>query len=124
MESAYQAAYRKANAEKEAYRKAAYNKANAEKINSRQSAYLKANAEKIASRKAAYYKANAEKEASRKAAYNKANAEKLSDVYISTLLGIPLREAPHELIEMKREQLLLKRALSELNKTLKEHNEH
>ncbi len=44
------------------------------------------------------------------------------DCYVADLLGTRVKDCPPGLIETKREQMLLKHALRELNKTLKEQN--
>ena len=46
----------------------------------------------------------------------------IRDCYLSNMMGINLKDCPKELINMKRESLLLKRSLRDLNKTLKEIN--
>ena len=46
----------------------------------------------------------------------------LTDAYVACKLEMKVADCPPELLMMKREQILLKRALCELNKTLKEQN--
>ncbi len=53
-------------------------------------------------------------------AYAKNYRKTYPDCYVASLLGVLAGDCQPELIETKREQMLLKRALQELNKTLKE----
>lgn len=48
------------------------------------------------------------------AAYRKANSESLSDSYIKGLLRMPFVEISRELIELKREQVAMKRLTKQL----------
>lgn len=103
--SAYDAACRAANPEKFSARSAAWNAANAEKVAAYQAAY-----------RAAYYPANFEKIAARRADY----VASLSASYLSSLLGIPTAQLTPELLELKREQLSLRRLARQLKKAANE----
>ena len=57
-----------------------------------------------------------------RAKYMRRIADELTDCYVAGELGLNLSNCPPELIQMKRERILMHRALRELNKTLKEQN--
>jgi hypothetical protein len=52
--------------------------------------------------------------------YAKTKIESLENAYLALKLGLPLATVPPELLEMKKEQLLLLRASKQLTETLKE----
>ncbi len=64
--------------------------------------------------------AGAHREIGRKKA--KRQFDKVGTSYVAHLIGLPVSEVSPELVEIKREQILIKRAIRELNKTLKELN--
>lgn len=124
-------AWREANPEKMAAQKKAYREANREKMADYRKAYREANREKMAAQEKAYREANSEKRNAQKKAYRKANAEisrvydkhareKLVDRYVASQLGIPVAKIPSEIIEAKREQLLLFRTIREFKSALQE----
>ena len=99
-----------------------------EKARAKSKAYYEANREKCIARAKSYRELNREKERARKKAHREANIEKeryrlmgysqsLSRSYVARSLHISVYEATPELIEMKRNQLQLKRSI----KKLKEH---
>lgn len=53
----------------------------------------------------------------------KKRIESISDGYTSRLLCIPLKDCPPELIELKREQITIKRLSRQIKQTTKAHNE-
>lgn len=77
-------------------------------------AWQAANAEKIAERRKAYYAANPRRQAERMKAYYAAYVEKMADAYVASILGVPIAECPPELLELKREQLVLHRITKKL----------
>ena len=79
-------------------------------------AWRKNNPEKFKEAQRARYAANPEKF---RAAARKASA-KLTDSYVANNLVLPVAECPPELIEMKREQLKLKRLTKQLETVIKE----
>lgn len=89
-----------------------------EKERERSRLFHASNKEKTAATSMAWRKSNAEKVISNRKKYT----EKAGTALVAKLLGFKRDECPSDLVEIKREQLLLKRALRELNKTLKEQN--
>lgn len=80
--------------------------------------YRAANPEKVKALQSKYVGKYTEKQADG----NKLRRSALSDGYVASKLFVPLVDCTPDLIEMKREQLLMHRALRELNKILKEQN--
>jgi len=83
------------------------------------------NPEKERASAAKYHAENPEKVRARVAKYRAENPEKvraikakcrasLTDGYIAELLGLPVKKAPPQLIELKREQILLQRLAKEM----------
>ena len=112
-----------------------WREANRKKINAAAAAKYAANPDKAKAKSAAYRAANPEKIRESQLMYlgryakkqgegNKLRRRELSDGYVASKLFIHLSDCPPELLMMKRDQILLKRALLELNKTLKDLNEH
>ena len=97
----------KANPEKKLERACAWHKANPERSAELSSAWHKANPERSAESCLAYRKANREALAIKK----RESIEKLSDTYVVSRLGIPTKDAPQELIELKRINLLIFREI-------------
>ena len=114
--------WRVANREKLNAQKKAWRVANLEKVNARERELRKENREKISAQRMESHKANPEKRRKYVAASSKKAAANLADSYVKRELRMPSSQCTPELIEMKREQLLMHRALRELNKTLKEKN--
>lgn len=102
-----------------AWRKA-YREANLEKVAARMKAYREANSEKVAAQRKAYREANREKLAAHQKARYEANRENMSDSYLTTLFNVPRRLIPADLLELKRQQILLERITAQLNQTVKE----
>lgn len=111
---AYQKAYQDSNREKINARNRAFHKANRDKIK----ACREANLEKYLAREKASREANREK----RLADEKARRESLADGYVADRLRIPIAECPPELIEMKRQQLLIHRSIKQLNQKLEKQN--
>ena len=111
---AYQAAYRKANAEKVAATRAAWLKANPEKMAAYQAAHCKANAGKVAAQRAAYRKANPEKVAAK----NAAQILKMMPAYLAAVIGLPVSHLSPELIALKREQLATYRLSKQITQAI------
>lgn len=87
----------------------AYYEANKDKIKACNKAYHEANKYKINYKKMVYRDANKDKIK----AYNRANVKQLRDGYIAQQFRIPRADCPPELIELKRAQLKLIRAIKE-----------
>ncbi len=104
------------NQEKVKAASAAYRAANQEKVKAASTAYRAANQEKLRANSASWRAANPEKVK----ANNAAQVEALSDGYIADRLGLPLATIPQELVNLKREQLKMRRATKQLTKTIKE----
>ena len=102
--------------ESTAARDKAYYEANKEKVAARHRTYREANKEKLAAREKAYREANKEKVVARHRTYR----ELITDQYAAQKLGLKKSECPPELIEMKREQLLIARMTKELDQLTKE----
>jgi hypothetical protein len=115
---AYRAKHRAEHPEKAKAYSAKHRAENAEKVKARIAKYRAENAEKVKAQQAEYfakYRAeNAEKMKAQRARYS----AELDTVYVKQLLGIP--DPPPELIEMKREQILMHRATKQLQQILKE----
>jgi hypothetical protein len=109
-------AYREANREKESERHRAYYEANREKESERYRSYREANREKRAEWKRAWYAANREKALE----YARAGVRSCNDCYIARRLGLPVKQAPRDLIDAKRAQILIYRSINELLTTIKE----
>ncbi len=113
----YSKAYRKANPEKILAYNKAYRKANPEKILAYSKAYYKVNKEKLNDYSKEWAVNNPEK---RKVSVNKnalKNKKELSDNYVKRLFiqrtSLTASDIPPELIEIKRQQLILKRLLKQ-----------
>ncbi len=127
---AYNAEYRRRNAEDIREKKAEYRHKNAEQIREQQAEYNRKNAEQIREQKAEYRRKNAEQIRECEAEYRRKNLEKirkvseaaiseLKDSYVALCVRVPvghLRKYP-EFIEAKRQQILTDRKLKKLNKT-------
>jgi len=98
---------------------------NPEKDRARYAKYRAENPEKVRASKAKCRAENPEKERARHAKYHAENVEKvraskakcrasLNDGYIAELLRLPAKKAPPQLIELKREQILLHRLAKEM----------
>ncbi len=123
---AYDKAWREANPEK----RKAWCEANPEKRKAYDKAWCEANSEKRkacyktwceanSEKKKAYDKAWREANSEKKKAYHKAWRESLSPGYVSKLLGMEANEVPLDLLELKREQILIIRLNRELKKEMK-----
>jgi len=117
--------------EKDSAKKKAYYEANKEKVNAKQKAYYEANKEKVNANNKAWRDSNREKVKAKKKAWRDANREKvnasqrgrrnaLHDCYVASFLGMKTHEAPPELINLKREQLELKRLVRKLDQSIHE----
>lgn len=135
-------AFREANRERIAAIAKAYRDANREGLRAYNNAWYAANREKLKTRREANrdkiltiakdrYEANREKFNAKSKAWRIANPEKISaiakgrtarltDGYVASALKSNLTECPPELIEMKREQLLMHRITKQLNESLGE----
>ena len=123
------AAWAAANPDKVKAKNAAWRAANAEKERSRKAAWRAANPEREKDRNAAYRAANPQKERDRAVVWSAANRDKrcayaakavanLRDDYVARVIGLPVREVPPELINLKREQIRLHRLARELEQAL------
>ena len=116
--------YRENNKEKLTAKCKIYRENNKEKIASIHKIYYENNKEKINAKCKIYYENNKEKMTSKCKIYRENNKEKinaihkisrenLSDSYVKELLtvksGLSCKDIPHELIEIKRVQLLIER---------------
>lgn len=63
-----------------------------------------------------YRAENLEEEKTRVKLLLEKGREELSDIYVAGVLGLRKSEAPIELIELKRVQLMIKRKIKELKK--------
>jgi hypothetical protein len=84
----------------------------------RQRTYREANRVKLSASARAYQAANREKERARKKAYLAASRKKLTAGYVSNVLKLKVSEIPPELLELKRNQLLIHRALKQMKQTI------
>jgi len=107
---AIRAKYRAENSEKLRASLAKYRAENVEKERASHAKYLAENSEKVRAGWAKYYAENPEKVRARKAKF-RAN---LADGYIAGMLGLTVKKAPPQLIELKREQILLQRLAKEM----------
>ena len=105
----YCKAYSYVNKEKIKNRLKVYYEANKDEIKSIQKTYKKVNKDKIKDYKKNYYEANKDK----LNAHAMDKVKQLSDGYIAKKLRIPLSDCPPELIELKRAQLKLIRAIKQ-----------
>ena len=121
----YDAKYHAENVEKVRARKAKYYAENSEKVRARKAKWRAENPEKVRARHAKYHAENVEKERAIKAKWRAENPEKeraikakcrasLTDGYIADLLDLPAKKVPPQLIELKREQILLQRLAKEM----------
>jgi len=119
------AKWRDENPEKDRARYAKYRAENPEKVRAIRAKYRAENSEKLRASLAKYRAENVEKEMARLAKWRAENPEKvraslakcrasLTDGYIAELLGLPVKKAPPQLIELKREQILLHRLAKEM----------
>jgi len=119
--------------EKERARRKARYEANKDICKERDKAYYEANKERRKERRKAYREANKERRKERDKAYREANkgklaakarakVEKMPDFYITNLLKISVAECPPELIEMKRQQILIHRSIKQLQTKLEKQN--
>lgn len=116
--AAYQKAWREVNREKVNARCKAYRETNLEKLRAKNKVYREANAEKVRAKSKLYHEVNREKENAR----CKAWSDNLKDLYVAKVLCLPVTQVPPELLQAKREQLTLRRAIKYLNNTLSEVN--
>lgn len=105
---------------KHAYDKA-YRESNKEKIAAIKKANYEANRDMVLEKAKAYRESNKERLSARKGRY-RAYRENLSAGYVALTLGVPLPKCPPELIEMKRQQLLIHRSIKQLNNKLEKQN--
>lgn len=77
--------------------------------------YHRTNAEKVRARKINYYEANSEKVRE----HARTHVEKLTNFYVAATLKLPLKSVPQDLLEAKREQLLIRRMVRQLKKGIK-----
>ncbi len=114
--------------DKQAARNKAYRDANKEKEAARNKAK---NPIKVAAYKKKWREMNKEKEAARSKerwrkdpekckAHGAATRAKMTNGVISARLGLKVAECPDEIIELKREQLLMYRMTKQLNQSIKE----
>ncbi len=113
---AIKATHYAANKDKIKAKDAAYYAANKDKIKERVVAYRAANPDKIKAKDAAYYAKNSDKIKARWAE----KIRELKDNYVALRIGLPVKQIPVELLELKRQQLEIHRLNAELNRELKE----
>jgi len=110
--------YRQANKEKIKERKKKYYQANKEKTLEHSKQYRQANKEKIEQYNKQYRQANKEKLKEK----SKDNRNKLVDPYIKTIISkqtngmLKAKDIPQELIELKRNNIILKRKIKDNGK--------
>ena len=113
---AYKAAYYAANREKWAEYRAVYRAKDPERQSAYSAAYRAQNREKLASYQAAYRAKNLKKVGLRQAK----KRDELAPHYVASQLGISLKQAPPELLALKREQLTILRLARKLKKAANE----
>lgn len=135
-------AYREANRELMRAQAKEHYERNAEKVRAKAKAYREANRETVRATKKDHYERNAPRERARaktylennrdkmrayKKAYRETSADKvrayresLAPGYVAATLRLPVDQLTPELLEAKRQQLEISRALKALNATLKE----
>lgn len=96
---------------------AAYHRKNREKANALNRRWRESNPDKAHDGVREWRVNNREAYLQGMSRYHKQNAERLSDKYVKELVG---KDAPPELIEAKRQQLLVHRELRKFQKLLKE----
>jgi hypothetical protein len=114
--NAKQKAWYDANKEKVNAKRKALRDANKEKVNAKQKARRDANKEKVKAYQRAWRDANKEKVK----AYQRARSDSLNNKYVSYVIGMKVHEVPPELINLKREQLELKRLVRKLDQSIHE----
>ena len=100
-------------------RRTDYHKEYREAHKSERAAYQKEYEESHKSERAARYKEWRESHKSEQAAWKKDWRESIADGYVAKLLGLPLAIIPPEMLEMKRNRILLTRELVLLKKAIK-----
>lgn len=112
--------WKRANREKVNQIDRAYSKKNRDKINSRKRAWNAKNKDKVVATQTAWREANRTFYLERAKAIQKRSIVELSDAYVRAKLRMKKEDAPDELVEAKRQQLLINRALKQLSETIKE----
>jgi len=92
----------------------AYYESNLEKMASRAKTYRESHPEKVSAMRRAWRESNPEKVA----ALRKAAIENLTPFYVARTFALKTSELTPELLELKRNQLLIHRALKQLKQTL------
>ena len=114
----YSKKYYQANKEK----RKKYRQANKEKIKEQKKKYRQANKEKEKEQKKKYYQANKEKILEYSKKYCQDNRNKLADPYVIDIIRhqtnsmLKAKDIPQELIELKRNSLILKRKIKDNGK--------
>lgn len=99
---------------------AKWRKENLEKARGYAAKWRKENRERVNAYAAKWDAKNPEKVKAMSANWRKKGRDVLSDSYVSNSLGIALKNCPQQLIELKREQLMLHRVTKQLITTIKE----
>ena len=114
--------YRQANNEKMKQYNKQYYQANNEKMKERQKQYRQANNEKMKQYNKQYRQANKEKIKEQRKQYRQDDRNKLADSYIKDLIRnqtngmLKAKDIPQELIELKRNNIILKRKIKDNGK--------
>jgi len=96
-----------------------YQQANKEKIKEHRKQYYQANKEQIKEYNKQYYQANNEQIIEQKKQYDQDNINKLGDTYIKDIIRkqtngmLKASDMPEELIELKRNNIILKRKIKD-----------
>lgn len=114
----HQRAYVERNREKVMAHQRAWRENNRERCRELNRAWRENNREKVLEGKRVYREANREKVIAKDRAYNRKKTESLADGYVAKKLRIPVAQAPKDLIELKRQQLQLKRLTDQLIKEI------
>jgi len=102
-------AWKKANPERRQAIQARYLEKNSEKEKARKRKYSQANPNVILAASKRHYKANREKILPQMIIRRASNRDRISPSYAAELLKMPIAKCTPELIQMKREQILLHR---------------
>jgi hypothetical protein len=102
-------AWRKANPDRRKAIQARYSENNKEKIRIKNTECYKKRPEKYKANKKRYYEKNREEIMPKRASRRSSDKDRVSPSYAAELLKLPVSQCTPELIEMKREQVLLHR---------------
>lgn len=132
---AAQKSYNEANAAKRNITRAAWDKANADKVKSYKREWRAANAQRLKEQKRKQYQANATEWKARNAAWRKEHQEQVSAYrrqlveevgpsYAAGLLGMQTAKTPPVLLQMKRDEIALRRLARTLKKASNENQQN